>query len=100
VARSAWPKPWAAWGFDATDSTGSETVSLTVLEGDAAEHVERVLGRRVGWQQTGSGSARQSGMRCDSTPPIRRETPGRGSPPTDQSRPPVTWTPDGLFVQR
>jgi hypothetical protein len=55
VARSAWPKPWAAWGFDATDSTGSEPVSLTVLEGDAAEHVERVLGRRVGWRQTGIG---------------------------------------------
>jgi hypothetical protein len=55
VARSAWPKPWAAWGFDVTDSTGSEPVSLTVLEGDAAEHVERVLGRRVGWRQTGIG---------------------------------------------
>jgi 2',3'-cyclic-nucleotide 2'-phosphodiesterase (5'-nucleotidase family) len=55
VARSVWPKPWVAWGFDATDSTGSESVSLTVLEGDAAELVERVLGRRVGWQQTGVG---------------------------------------------
>jgi hypothetical protein len=55
VARSVWPKPWVAWGFDATDSTGSESVSLTVLEGDAAEHVERVLDRRVNWQQPGVG---------------------------------------------
>jgi 2',3'-cyclic-nucleotide 2'-phosphodiesterase (5'-nucleotidase family) len=55
VARSVWPKPQAAWGFDATDKAGSKTISLTVLEGDAAEHVERVLDRRVGWQQTGVG---------------------------------------------
>jgi hypothetical protein len=52
VAKSAWPKPQAAWGFDATSKASSDTVALAVLEGDAAEHV---LGRRVGWQQTGTG---------------------------------------------
>ncbi len=55
VARSVWPEPWAAWGFDATGKAGSDTIALAVLEGDAAEHVERVLGRRVGWQRTGVG---------------------------------------------
>jgi len=53
VARSVWPKPQAAWGFDAAEMVGSEPVSLAVLQGDAAEHVERVLGRQIGWQQTG-----------------------------------------------
>jgi hypothetical protein len=55
MARSAWPGPQAAWGFDAMEETGSETAALTVVQGDAAEHVERVLGRRVGWQRTGIG---------------------------------------------
>src|SRR5215211_6043194 len=53
LARSVWPKPQAAWGFDAAGTAGSEPVALAVLEGDAAEHVERVLGRQVDWQQTG-----------------------------------------------
>src|SRR5215210_1892597 len=48
VAKSAWPKPQAAWGFDAMSKASWDTVALAVLEGDAAEHV---LGRRVGWQQ-------------------------------------------------
>jgi 2',3'-cyclic-nucleotide 2'-phosphodiesterase (5'-nucleotidase family) len=53
VAQARWPKPWAAWGFDADWGGGSAT--LAVLEGDALEHVEHALGRRVGWQQTGVG---------------------------------------------
>jgi 2',3'-cyclic-nucleotide 2'-phosphodiesterase (5'-nucleotidase family) len=52
VAESAWPKPWTAWGFDAADE---EAVSLAVVEGDASDHVERVLGRRVGWRRTEVG---------------------------------------------
>jgi 2',3'-cyclic-nucleotide 2'-phosphodiesterase (5'-nucleotidase family) len=55
VAQARWPKPWAAWGFDATDRGGGGTTTLAVLEGDALEHVEHALGRRVGWQQTGVG---------------------------------------------
>ena len=53
VGRSVWPNPQAAWGFDATDRLGGGTATLAVLEGDAAEHVERILGRRVGWRRTG-----------------------------------------------
>jgi 2',3'-cyclic-nucleotide 2'-phosphodiesterase (5'-nucleotidase family) len=34
VARSAWPKPQAAWGFDATDRAGPEIATLAVLKGD------------------------------------------------------------------
>jgi hypothetical protein len=49
------PNPRAAWGFDATSKASSDTVALAVLEGDAAEHVERVLGRWVGWQRPGIG---------------------------------------------
>jgi 2',3'-cyclic-nucleotide 2'-phosphodiesterase (5'-nucleotidase family) len=52
VADSAWPKPWTAWGFDGVDEGA---VSLAVVEGDAAEHVERTLGRRVSWRRTGVG---------------------------------------------
>ncbi len=55
VARSAWPEPWTAWGFDAADAVTGRTAALDVLEGDAVEHVERVVGRRVGWQRTGVG---------------------------------------------
>ncbi len=55
LAGSSWPKPQAAWGFDATEKAGSETVALAVLEGDAAKHVERVLGRQVEWRQTDIG---------------------------------------------
>jgi 2',3'-cyclic-nucleotide 2'-phosphodiesterase (5'-nucleotidase family) len=55
LARSVWPTPQAAWGFDATEETSSETTALTVVQGDAAEHVERVLGRQVDWQRTGIG---------------------------------------------
>jgi len=55
VARESWPKPWAAWGFDAAHRSSGGTATLAVLEGDALEHVERVLGRRVGWRQTGVG---------------------------------------------
>jgi 5'-nucleotidase, C-terminal domain len=55
VARTGWPEPWTAWGFDAADRTGGETVTLAVLEGDAAEHVERLLGRRLNWRNTGVG---------------------------------------------
>jgi 2',3'-cyclic-nucleotide 2'-phosphodiesterase (5'-nucleotidase family) len=54
VAQARWPKPWAAWGFDAAD-WGGGTATLAVLEGDALEHVEHALGRRVGWQQTDVG---------------------------------------------
>ncbi len=55
VARADWPEPWTAWGFDAADRAGGETATLAVLEGDAAEHVERILGRRVSWRKTGIG---------------------------------------------
>jgi hypothetical protein len=55
VAESAWPKPWTAWGFDAADGADVEAVSLAVVEGDASDHVERVLGRRVGWRRTEVG---------------------------------------------
>ena len=55
VAQASWPWPWSVWGFDATDRAGGGTATLAVLEGDAVAHVERVLGRRVGWQRTGVG---------------------------------------------
>jgi 2',3'-cyclic-nucleotide 2'-phosphodiesterase (5'-nucleotidase family) len=55
VAQAPWPKPWAVWGFDATDRLGGGTATLTVLEGDAVAHVERVLGHRVVWRRTGVG---------------------------------------------
>jgi 2',3'-cyclic-nucleotide 2'-phosphodiesterase (5'-nucleotidase family) len=55
VALASWPKPWAAWGFDAPDPLGGGTATLAVLEGDALEHVERALGRRVEWRRTGVG---------------------------------------------
>jgi 2',3'-cyclic-nucleotide 2'-phosphodiesterase (5'-nucleotidase family) len=55
VARTGWPEPWTAWGFDAADRAGGETATLAVLEGDAAEHVERVVGRRLSWRRTGIG---------------------------------------------
>jgi 2',3'-cyclic-nucleotide 2'-phosphodiesterase (5'-nucleotidase family) len=67
VAMSVWTKPWAAWGFDATSKGGSNTLALAVVEGDAAEHVERVLGRRVGWQQTGIGLREAVGEAVSST---------------------------------
>jgi 2',3'-cyclic-nucleotide 2'-phosphodiesterase (5'-nucleotidase family) len=53
VAQASWPKPWAVWGFDATDRGGAGIATLAVLEGDALEHVERTLGRRVEWRRTG-----------------------------------------------
>ena len=54
VAQASSPKPWAAWGFYSEwDGAGSAT--LAVLEGDALEHVERTLGRRVEWRRTGVG---------------------------------------------
>jgi hypothetical protein len=55
VAQASWPKPWAVWGFDATDRGGAGIATLAVLEGDALEHVERTLGRRVEWRWTGVG---------------------------------------------
>jgi 2',3'-cyclic-nucleotide 2'-phosphodiesterase (5'-nucleotidase family) len=55
VAQASWPKPWAAWGFDAADWGDAGTATLAVLEGDALEHVERALGRRVEWRRTGVG---------------------------------------------
>jgi 2',3'-cyclic-nucleotide 2'-phosphodiesterase (5'-nucleotidase family) len=55
VAHALWPWPWSVWGFDAPDRLGGGTATLAVLEGDALEHVERVLGRRVGWRRTGVG---------------------------------------------
>jgi 2',3'-cyclic-nucleotide 2'-phosphodiesterase (5'-nucleotidase family) len=55
VAQASWPKPWAAWGFDATDRGGAGIATLAVLEGDAVAHVERTLGRRVEWRRTGVG---------------------------------------------
>ena len=53
VAQAPWPWQWSVWGFDAPDRLGGGTATLAVLEGDAAKHVERILGRRVGWRQTG-----------------------------------------------
>jgi hypothetical protein len=55
VAQASWPKPWAAWGFDAADWGGGGTTTLVVLEGDAVAHVERVLGRSIEWRRTGVG---------------------------------------------
>lgn len=55
VAQARWANPWAAWGFDAADWGGEATSTLAVLEGDALEHVEHALGRRMGWQRTGVG---------------------------------------------
>jgi hypothetical protein len=55
VAQAPWPWPWSVWGFDAVDRSGAEIATLAVLEGDALEHVERTLGRRVKWRQTGVG---------------------------------------------
>ena len=55
VVRSGWPEPWSAWGFDAADRASGGTATLAILAGDAAEHVERVLGRRVNWQRTEIG---------------------------------------------
>jgi 2',3'-cyclic-nucleotide 2'-phosphodiesterase (5'-nucleotidase family) len=55
VAQAPWPWPWSVWGFDAADRSGGGSSTLAVLEGDAAEHVERILGRRVGWRRTGVG---------------------------------------------
>jgi hypothetical protein len=55
VAQARWPKPWTAWGFDAADWGGGGTATLAVLEGDALEHVDHTLGRRVGWRRTGVG---------------------------------------------
>jgi len=55
VAQARWPKPCAAWGFDAADWGDAGIATLAVLEGDALEHVERALGRRVGWRRTGVG---------------------------------------------
>jgi 2',3'-cyclic-nucleotide 2'-phosphodiesterase (5'-nucleotidase family) len=53
VAQASWP--WSVWGFDATDRSDEGPTTLTVLEGDAVAHVERVLGRPVGWRWTGVG---------------------------------------------
>ena len=55
VAQTSWPKPWAAWGFDVSDRGGAGIATLAVLEGDALEHVERALGRRVEWRRTRVG---------------------------------------------
>jgi 2',3'-cyclic-nucleotide 2'-phosphodiesterase (5'-nucleotidase family) len=55
VAQASWPWPWSVWGFDVADWNGAGTATLAVLEGDAAEHVERALGRRVEWRRTGVG---------------------------------------------
>ena len=55
VAQTSWPKPWAVWGFDAADWSGAGIATLAVLEGDALEHVERALGRRVEWRRMGVG---------------------------------------------
>lgn len=55
VARTPWPERWTAWGIDAAGRAIEEPAVLAVLAGDAADHVERVLGRRVGWRQTGIG---------------------------------------------
>jgi 2',3'-cyclic-nucleotide 2'-phosphodiesterase (5'-nucleotidase family) len=55
VAQAPWPWPWLVWGFDATDRSDGGPATLAVLEGDAVAHVERVLGRSVGWRRTGVG---------------------------------------------
>jgi 2',3'-cyclic-nucleotide 2'-phosphodiesterase (5'-nucleotidase family) len=56
VAQAPWPWPWSVWGFDATDrSGGAVTTTLSVLEGDAVAHVERVLGRSIEWRRTEVG---------------------------------------------
>jgi hypothetical protein len=55
VAQASWPWPWSVWGFDTTDRSDGGPATLAVLEGDAVAHVERALGRRVGWQRTGVG---------------------------------------------
>ncbi len=55
MADSVWPKPHTAWGFDAAGEAGPEIAALAVVEGDATEHVERVLGRRVDWRRTRIG---------------------------------------------
>ena len=55
VAQASWPWPWSVWGFDATDRSDGGPATLAVLEGDAVAHVERVLGRPVGWRRTGVG---------------------------------------------
>src|SRR5215216_1597 len=55
VAQAPWPWPWSVWGFDTTARLGGGTATLAVLEGDAVAHVERVLGRPVGWRRTGVG---------------------------------------------
>ena len=55
VARYVWPDPWAAWGVDAAELADGGSSVLAVIEGDATDHVERVLGRRVRWQRTGIG---------------------------------------------
>jgi 2',3'-cyclic-nucleotide 2'-phosphodiesterase (5'-nucleotidase family) len=55
LARTQWPEPWTAWGMDAVDPVVEGSSVLAVPEGDAAGHVERVLGRRVHWRPTGIG---------------------------------------------
>jgi 2',3'-cyclic-nucleotide 2'-phosphodiesterase (5'-nucleotidase family) len=55
VAQASWPWSWSVWGFDAVHRSNGGTATLAVLEGDAVAHVERVLGRPVGWRQTGVG---------------------------------------------
>jgi hypothetical protein len=41
--------------MDAVDPAAEGSSVLAVPEGDAAGHVERVLGRRVHWRPTGIG---------------------------------------------
>jgi 2',3'-cyclic-nucleotide 2'-phosphodiesterase (5'-nucleotidase family) len=55
VPQASWPWPWSVWGFDATDRSDRGPATLAVLEGDAVAHVERVLGRPVGWRRTEVG---------------------------------------------
>ncbi len=55
VARKPWPECWTAWGFDAVSRAVEEPAVLAVFAGDAADHVERVLGRCVDWRRTGVG---------------------------------------------
>jgi hypothetical protein len=55
VAQASWPWPWSVWGFDVADRFGAGTATLAVVEGDTVAHVERVLGRPVGWRRTGVG---------------------------------------------
>jgi 2',3'-cyclic-nucleotide 2'-phosphodiesterase (5'-nucleotidase family) len=62
VAQAPWPWPWSVWGFDATGRSDGGTATLAVLEGDAVAHVERVLGRSVGWRRTGVGLREAVGM--------------------------------------